>query len=114
MDFVRDGIAYVCAHLDELNETLDAPGPLDQVLAALRSGENPATALEALHEAVQRAGDPNGVLGRGTRAMMNLPGLPRGKTEIVYLCPESACNRFEWCGTRCALYDAELRTERLP
>ncbi|MER5757539.1 hypothetical protein [Streptomyces sp. NPDC002088] len=109
-----DGLAHVCAHLDELRSILDDTAPLDRVLDAIHNGGDPAGPMQELHQAVQAAGDALGVLGHTTRAIADTPGLPAAPLELVYLCPSGICTRYSWSEAHCEIHDAAMRRERLP
>ncbi|MFI2614711.1 hypothetical protein [Streptomyces sp. NPDC018584] len=79
---VREAIAHVCGRLERIRadlETYAAEGaaPLERLLADLRAGEDPAPALDALHEALLAAGDAVGVHGGAARGMTPLGVDPR-------------------------------------
>jgi hypothetical protein len=117
---LREGLGYVCSQNAELREILppDGVAALDQVIAAARVGEVPASLLDTLHEALLRAGDALGIYGR-TRSSGSLAGLSSAPEETVYLCPSGRCNRYVWTrdvtnAPLCALAsDAPMRWERL-
>jgi len=125
------GLAYVCAHLDDLQAILrgdgaDPPVPLRQLLAAVRSGpqtprvreQQPALAdlLDAVHEAVQAAGDSWGVYGYYEQRGIGAVGIE--PLEVVYRCPLRLClgrgeDEITALPARCAISGQELRPERL-
>jgi len=117
---VADGLAYVCGQLKVLRMDLsEDPGGmavLQQLLTAAREGGDIVGPLEALHVALQTAGDAMGVYGhtRGLRPA----GVRRGPLELIYRCPVSRCSRYWWPGAtanrpRCAITDQPLQRERL-
>jgi hypothetical protein len=91
---VATALAYVCGSLPELYEMLgddgtDPSSPLARLVAAARSDQDVAAPLEAVHSAVQDAGDPAGVHGAaGTRG-----GESNGlePLQIVHRCPLGRC-----------------------
>ncbi|WP_406368153.1 hypothetical protein [Streptomyces sp. NBC_01546] len=117
----RDDVAYICDQLGSIRTTLEAhsplgAAPLEGLLAALRDGEDPATPLNVLHEALLAAGDAAGVYAR-SRAL-NPPGVnPAVPDEWVLLCPTGQCSRHAWPDgsdvPRCRISDRPLRAERL-
>jgi hypothetical protein len=131
-DAVVDGIAYVCDSLAAIRARLESDGDplvLDRLLAALRSGKDPAGPLEELNTALQAAGDALGVYGhtRGdygnTRGDYGPGASPHGigpprPAEVLYLCPGRRCSRY-WLPDpsaavpRCTLEGEPLRAERL-
>jgi hypothetical protein len=104
---IADGLAHVCENIGHIRATLergpaDGPRRLDELLAALRDGRDPAGLLEAVHRALRRAQDVVGVFG-GIRdaSMVTLAGIdaePPG--EPVLLCPRAGhpCTRYAWPG----------------
>lgn len=101
VDRVGDGTAYVCGHLAYIRAQLEHRGgaeSLDLLLQAARTGQDVTGALDALHNALQVAGDALGVYGdvRG--------GLPKTvgdfaaarPNEQLYLCPRRRCARYSW------------------
>ncbi|KAA9158557.1 hypothetical protein FPZ12_022205 [Amycolatopsis acidicola] len=123
---IAEAVAYVCEHGDSLRATL-AGGPaeglrqLDELLAALRAGADPAEHLEAVHRALRRAQDALGVFGRTRDAsMITLAGIERDRPhEPVLLCPRAShpCARFAWPGRGeppvCEVTGAHLRRATL-
>ncbi|WP_405866520.1 MULTISPECIES: hypothetical protein [unclassified Streptomyces] len=101
------GLAYVCEHVDQVRTTLeqgpaDGPARLDELVAALRAGEDPTALLDVVHRALREAQDALGVFGR-TRAssMLTSAGIAAGAPyEPILLCPRSAhpCARYAWPG----------------
>jgi hypothetical protein len=129
-DPVADGIAYVCGNLADIRTRLERDGDplvLDQLLAALRSGQDPSEPVDDLNTALQAAGYALGVYGstrggstRGDAGPGTSPhgiGPPR-PAEVVYLCPGRLCSRY-WLPDpsaavpRCTLEGEPLRAERL-
>jgi hypothetical protein len=96
------GLAYVCAHLDEISAVLadDASGgdglqALERLRSALRDNGDISGPLADLHHALLRAGDALGVYGhvRGVRDL-SLAGFDQSEPlEIVYRCPIGRCPR---------------------
>jgi hypothetical protein len=96
------GLAYVCAHLDEISEVLadDAAGgegaeALERLQSALRGKKDITGPLGDIHHALLRAGDALGVYGhvRGLRSL-TLAGVEESEPlEIVYRCPAGRCSR---------------------
>jgi hypothetical protein len=106
------GLAYVCAHLEEISEVLatDAAGAeaLERLRSALRDARDVTGPLGDIHHALLRAGDALGVYGhvRG-RGSLTLAGFDESEPlEIVYRCPAGRCPRSvpgpaespPWCG----------------
>ncbi|MFI9202231.1 hypothetical protein [Streptomyces sp. NPDC053048] len=93
--------------------------------APARSEEELAVAFRAVDDALRRAGDARGLLGRFrgapvSRAAVVAPGLPGLRPAIrVALCPgEVPCTRREpardlWPAPQCPLHGARMRKERL-
>lgn len=93
------GLAYVCRYLRDICEVLrpgssdpgrQAPLEVRQVVEAVRAGADLSGPLEALHAALRRVGDPQGVWG-SARALM--PAGVDGDVpfERVYACPHGHC-----------------------
>ncbi|GAA1530712.1 hypothetical protein GCM10009730_44970 [Streptomyces albidochromogenes] len=109
--------------MERIRTDLDAyaaegTAPLERLLAALRDGEDPAPALDALHEALLAAGDAVGVHGGGgTRGMTPLGVDPATPDEWVLICPTRQCSRHAWPDAseapRCRVSGQPLRRERL-
>lgn len=120
---VAKALSYVCGHRDELAVLLDEDDVSLRELAARVSrcapGDSTLTALlEALHTAIQRAGDPSGVYGGAGR---NLIPAGVGDLEIVYRCPLRLCigrsgHEVGGDASRCRFdpAGAALLRERLP
>jgi hypothetical protein len=98
----RQGLAYVCAHLDEINalladDTADTkvPDALERLRSALRDNGDITGPLHDIHDALLRAGDALGVYGHARRSGgMTLAGIEEsGPLEIVYRCPAGRCPR---------------------
>jgi len=118
----RDAVAYVCDQLDTIRSTLkqynpDGEAEVERVLTALAAGDDLAEPLRSLHEAVLRAGDAGGVLGRsrGSKLIGELSGMP---DERVLMCPLDQCSRYVWPGAadgiaHCRISRQPLREERL-
>lgn len=121
---VADAIAYVCENIGHIRATLnrgpeDGRRALDELLAVLRDGADPADPLEAVHRALRRAQDAFGVFGRN-RDASKLAGIQRDRPrEPVLLCPRAShpCTRYAWPGGDhtpvCAVTDAPLRRATL-
>ena len=100
---VSQGLAYVCAHVDEISAALadDASGgeglqALERLRSALRGNGDISGPLGELHHALLRAGDALGVYGhvRGVRRGLSLAGFDESEPlEIVYRCPIGRCPR---------------------
>jgi hypothetical protein len=102
---VAVGLAYVCTHLQSLQEILDdgtdAPTPLELLLAAVKADKEEAAKtfdddpaqlaalLSRVDEAVKTAGLIEGVYGRGLGRSVEPSGLE--PLEIVYRCPLHLC-----------------------
>ncbi|MEU9247788.1 hypothetical protein [Streptomyces sp. NPDC048385] len=94
----RNGLAYVCAHLDDLRRRLEGAGDataLRDLLAAVRDGQEAAGPLRALHNALLGAGDARGVYG-ATRSFRPAGIDGTATAETVYLCPADRCSRYAW------------------
>ncbi|MEW2374977.1 hypothetical protein AB0883_02590 [Micromonospora sp. NPDC047812] len=114
---IRDTLAYVCAHADEIRTVPGAAALLDEV----RAGADVAHKLDRLHTTLQRAGDALGVHGATERGL-HPTGVPRrsipAADEVVYLCPADVCSRY-WLPQgdsdppRCGLHGSALRRDRL-
>ncbi|WP_369214222.1 hypothetical protein [Streptomyces flavofungini] len=120
-------LAYVCGHLTEIRETLGEQGqePLRRLEAALGSASGSALGadtaeedlpaiLDALHRALQRAGDAPGVYGY--RHPFSAAGL--SSLQITYRCPMQRCAGFSRREVtefppRCAISGRQLPRERL-
>ncbi|HUY48328.1 MAG TPA: hypothetical protein VMV92_21790 [Streptosporangiaceae bacterium] len=115
----RDGLAYVCAHLDDLRRHLQSTGDvtaLRDLVAAVRGGQEVTGPLRALHDALLGAGDARGVYG-ATRSLRPAGIDDTATTETVYLCPADRCSRYAWpessAAPRCEAIGQELRRGRL-
>lgn len=91
---IHAGVAYVCANLSDMYDLISAgavnvTAPLENLLNAVRGEDRAAVppALEALHAALQQAGDARAIFGnlRG----FAVPGVR--PSEIVYRCPLQRC-----------------------
>ncbi|MFJ8929938.1 hypothetical protein ACIRLA_25480 [Streptomyces sp. NPDC102364] len=97
---VADGLAYVCAHLDQLRADLQRDAtvgdhPLQVLLVAVAAGGDVAGALDVLHAAVRAGGDVLGVYGHEGRALRP-PGIETGPLEFFYPCPTGRCSGRCW------------------
>ncbi|MBF6229304.1 hypothetical protein IU470_29965 [Nocardia abscessus] len=113
---VGGGLAYVCRNLPEIRSLLrddggDPSTPLQQLLARTQSGDSPAIAplLDAVHAALQQAGDARGIFGN----LRGMAGVGLRPIEIVYRCPNALCTgrQDDEVGAetpRCAVTDREL------
>ncbi|WP_194819776.1 hypothetical protein [Nocardia sp. XZ_19_385] len=113
---VSAGLAYACGSLDEIRRLLrdtgaDPTTPLQQLLIRMRSRDTQAisSALDALHTALQRAGDARGIFGN----LRGMTGAGLRPIEIVYRCPETMCTgrRDDEVGSQnplCAITGCEL------
>ncbi|MFK4068245.1 hypothetical protein [Streptomyces sp. NPDC029674] len=119
---VREAIAHVCGRLERIRADLETyatggAAPLERLLADLRAGEDPAPALDALHEALLAAGDAVGVHGGAARGLTPLGADPALPDERVLLCPTRQCSRIAWPdgsdAPRCRVSGRPLRGERL-
>lgn len=124
-DQIAEGIARVCERIAQIRATLERGEPqgvrdLDRLLAALSDGADPSAHLEAVHRALRRAQDANGVFG-STRdgAMSYLAGIDDSVGEPVLLCPREVapCARFAWpgrdAGQHCHVTGGPLRRATL-
>jgi hypothetical protein len=123
---VSQGLAYVCAHVDEINAVLaeDATGgdglqALERLRSALRGNGDISGPLADLHHALLRAGDALGVYGhvRGVRGS-SLAGFDQSEPlEIVYRCPIGRCARTDpgpaVTPPRCGVAGQALRRDQL-
>jgi hypothetical protein len=117
--------ADVCENLADIRGCLESDGDplaLDRLLAALRTGQDPAGPVDDLNTALQAAGDARGVYGNtrgdaGPGASPHGIGPPR-PAEVVYLCPGRLCSRY-WLPDpsaavpRCTFKGELQRAERL-
>jgi hypothetical protein len=119
------GLAYVCAHLDEISAALpdDAAGKdgsvaLERLRSAMRGDGNLTGRLDDIHHALPRAGDALGVYGHSRSVIQPLPGIDTDRPlEIVYRCPADLCLRADpgpaITPPRCGFTGEMLRRERL-
>lgn len=113
----KRGIARICASPDDLRQVLDNSAPLDAVLDLLRSDPGDLASLigvlDALHSALQQAGDQLGLYGEAARGVPSGLG-PGRRTDVVFHCPQGRCARSERPGPgvterpRCTLFDEDL------
>jgi len=123
VDRTASAIAYVCAHLADLTDQLTHlgdTGPLDEVLARLRAGDDPDAALDRLHDTLLAAGDVLGVYGSSGRSWnVRVAGADTAApAEALYVCPLRRCSRYSWAepggtGPSCTIGGAPMRRERL-
>lgn len=103
-DHTDQALAYVCRRLDYLRRLLSPdrgpggdPPELDALTDAATAAQRPDQGelrdlLQALHQAVQAAGDPLGVWQASAQRSVHLPGIPGGGPfEPLYLCPVGRC-----------------------
>ncbi|MFE7123867.1 hypothetical protein [Streptomyces sp. NPDC057617] len=138
-----NAVAYVCQNLELLRAQLSEgqlghDGPLERLLAVMRSGGDSDGALDHLHQVLQADGDARGVYGfhdgeggsrgpvsggwPGGPGLHQVTGLSRGAApgpaDIVYLCPARRCAR-SWAPhpteplPRCAITGEPLRRDCL-
>ncbi|MGW4881805.1 hypothetical protein ACWEPI_35250 [Streptomyces sp. NPDC004262] len=103
---VGAAVALVCGEQDGFRETLTLAGgtsPLDAVLDCLRNaGQGDAdlgTRLNALHAALQAAGDARGLFGSLRHSGPRPAGFtasPASPQEEIYLCPGRRCPRWHF------------------
>jgi hypothetical protein len=114
-------VSYVCGHLDRIAADLDGdesriPSSLEQLIGAVRQGQDPSGALEALHTALQVAGDALGIYGN-TRGLTPIGADTVTAAETVYLCPAHLCSRYSWpedvTPPRCEITSKPMRRVRL-
>lgn len=121
---IAAGLAYVCKELASLRAVLppDKQSPLEQLLAAVRAGEDLAGPLEALHTALLAAGDPLGVwghLGVWEQRSVTIAGVNTQQPfEPIYLCPHGRCagrsaDKDTVFPLTCAITGKKLRQEQL-
>lgn len=129
---LKDALAYVCVHLDELLGELDEVGGssaevglslADGLIAAVEERRSPGPLLDALHAALEESGDVLGLYGRidpdqrGGWHPVGMDVQPPAADEIVYLCPAGQCARSAWSTSepeaRCSLTGQRLRADRL-
>lgn len=89
---------------------------MERLLAAVRSGNDITEPLDALHAALQSAGDALGVYGRRTRGV-KLAGVGNGPLEIDYECPIARCAGRRWpdhvdASAHCAISGKKLNRKR--
>ncbi|GAB7186770.1 hypothetical protein ATKI12_6601 [Kitasatospora sp. Ki12] len=120
---IAAGLAYVCGHLDEIRATLgddgtDASAPLPRLLTAIQASprQDVANLLDALHAAVQAAGDAPGVYGQADLRGIDAVGVE--SLEIVYRCPLRVCSgrdesELTQFPPRCSISGQELPRESL-
>ncbi|GAA2645228.1 hypothetical protein GCM10010399_93870 [Dactylosporangium fulvum] len=123
VDRTASAIAFVCTHLADLRAQLTRlgdTGPLEQLLARLAAGDDPAAALDRLHDTLLAGGDVLGVYGSGTRSWsVHVAGAgTTAPAETLYVCPLRRCARYRWAdagGTApaCTIGGAPMRRERL-
>lgn len=121
------GLAYVCAHFEEISAALAGDTPdreglkaLERLRSDLRGGADYSGPLVDIHHALLRAGDALGVYGhvRGLSAGLGLAGIGDGEPlEIVYRCPVGRCPRTvpgpAVTPPRCGIADKVLRWGQL-
>jgi hypothetical protein len=132
-------VAYLCQNLELLRAQLlqgqlSDDQPLEQLLAAVRSGGDVDGPLEHLHLLLQADGDVRGVHGHDDTESDSRGGLPggpglhqaiglsrgpaQGPAEIVHLCPVHQCART-WIPypteplPHCAITGKPLRRDHL-
>lgn len=107
---VATQLGVVCAHLDEIRRDLldgvaGSASPLEEALAAVRSGDDVAGPLDVLHAMLQADGDPQGLNGYGqgdaaTRSLRPVGIAAGAPGETVYVCPlmgqSDRCARYWW------------------
>lgn len=119
---VAHGLAYLCAHIDEIGTLLAtdvvAEGELERLRAALRATSDISGPLNLIHDALLRAGDALGIYGhvRGLQDLA-LAGIGDEPIEIVYRCPQGRCPRTvpgpEVNPPRCGMTGEKLRWGQL-
>ncbi|MFE0135761.1 hypothetical protein ACFWY6_29940 [Streptomyces sp. NPDC059037] len=107
--------------MDEIHGTLGAGGseasaPLQRLLAAVRAGQDVTDLLDAVHAAVQAAGDALGVYGQAGHRGLDAVGVE--SLEIVYRCPLRVCSGWDESDApqfppRCSISGQELPREYL-
>ncbi|MFI6542971.1 hypothetical protein ACIBO9_06960 [Streptomyces prunicolor] len=103
-DRADQALAYVCRRLDYLRRLLapdqdmgEGPPELRVLTDAVTAAQQPdrdafQDLLQALHEAVQAAGDPLGVWQASQARSIHLPGASGGAPfESLYRCPIDRC-----------------------
>jgi hypothetical protein len=120
---VSAAIAYVCGNLPEIRSQLDHLGdsaPLDQLLAAIRDGDDVVQPLDDLHEALLAGGDVLGVYGDSTRSARLAGITAAAPLETLYVCPHRRCSRYHWpepgapATPACEIDETPMLLERLP
>ncbi|SDI89054.1 hypothetical protein SAMN05421869_107372 [Nonomuraea jiangxiensis] len=108
----------VCKELDSLRAVLpdDDQSPIRQLLTAVRTRQDSAEPLQAVHAALRAMGDHLGVWGHRSVTMAGVG--TRQPFEPVYLCPQGRYSgrRVDETTTfplTCAITGQELRRERL-
>ncbi|GGT15289.1 hypothetical protein GCM10010222_66730 [Streptomyces tanashiensis] len=103
-DRIGPALAYVCRRLDYLRGLLGPaqgtggdPPELQALTAAVTAARRPGVSelqglLQALHRAVQAAGDQAGVWQASTQRGLHLPGVSVDTPfEPIYVCPLARC-----------------------
>ncbi|WP_369263628.1 hypothetical protein [Streptomyces sp. R35] len=124
-------LAYVCTNVEQIREDLRSglcgdDTPLEQLLAAIRHGDDLIGPLDLLHAHLQADGDARGIYGHSgdssTIRSFRPAGIdsssPPGPSEVVYLCPATRCSRIWWPQAtasvpQCRISGEHLRRERL-
>ena len=115
-DELRDGLGYICEHLERLRDRLARYGKsslLDALMDAEAGGDSLDEHVGSIHRAV-KARDGRGIYG-ATRSG-EVEGLSVGRSaNRVYLCPSDRCSRWseETSPPQCELGRVPLRAETL-
>lgn len=100
-----DALAYFCAHMGEIRDQLRSgqpadDTPVDELLAAVRGGQDVTGAVRLLHQRLQASGDARGLYGRVRGTGAQLAGIgPAGRPLTIHLCPHRRCTRHEWAAS---------------
>jgi len=115
-DELRDGLGYVCEHLDRLRDRLARDGKaglLDALLDAEAAGDPLGDHVAAVHRVV-KGRDGHGIYGATRNGAVE--GLSPGRSaNRVYLCPGDRCSRWSDGAVppECRLDQVPLRAETL-
>ncbi|MFF2995325.1 hypothetical protein ACFVTC_12220 [Streptomyces sp. NPDC057950] len=86
----------VCARLDEIRDVVPADqGPeLEEILASLRGGGDPAGPQAELHRLLRRSGVAAGLRAFRGAGIGGLPAAVEGHPVVeAYVCPRERCDR---------------------
>ncbi|MFF4975995.1 hypothetical protein [Streptomyces sp. NPDC001083] len=86
----------VCVRLDQIRDVVPADGQreLEEILAALRGGGDPAAARAELHGLLRRSGVALGLRAFRGAGIGGLPAAVAGHPVVeAYVCPRERCDR---------------------